>query len=183
MLSIHWRAADTTFFCCFLSWFDLFTMLLLHVSRLYVVLLLTRIALFAWLNHEKNEIHFWLVDSVRFGINMYGWYMAIQYKSTVTWLFISCCNLTHIHGLTQCWTTNETSYTHEICTVDLEMFVFCVNHENKKHGEIHFTANSHYGQHIFVHDFTAQLVSYLAWDSFIFHSRRKLMANVWQVST
>ena len=139
MLSIHWRAADTTFFCCFLSWFDLFTMLLLHVSRLYVVLLLTRIALYAWLNHVKNEIRFWLVDSVQFGINMYGWYMAIQYKSTVTWLFISCCNLTHIHGLTQCWTTNETSHTHEICTVDLEMFVFCVNHENKKHGEIHFT--------------------------------------------
>ena len=43
-----------------------------------MVLLLTRIALFAWLNHEKNEIHFRLVDSVEFGINMRGWNMALQ---------------------------------------------------------------------------------------------------------
>ena len=30
------------------------------------------------------------------------------------------------------------------------IFVVCVNHENKKH-EIHFTTGNHYSQHIFVH--------------------------------
>ena len=52
-------------------------------------------------------------------------------------------------------------------TVDLKIFVVknifvvCVNHENKKH-KIYFTTGIHYSQHIFAHRFTAQLASYFA---------------------
>ena len=33
------------------------------------------------------------------------------------------------------------------------IFVVCVNHENKKH-EIYFTTDSHYSRHIFAHTFS-----------------------------